>query len=324
VAAGAVVVYADVMNAAPGARRSRRARVFAATAALFTIAPCLAQLELQTTIELPDTRGRLDHLAFDPVDQRLFVAALGANTIEVIDVRNAKRVARWAGAKEPQGLAWSAAESRLLVADGAGDRVDAYSDGNVLGSVVGYSTSLGVIDTQALRVERRFALAGHPEAFELAVKSPAIFVNVPAAGHVAVVDRRSGEVTATWPVKPAARNFALALDEARSRLFVATREPPRLQVYDSATGRRVAELPLCGDADDLFFDAQHRDIYAVCGEGFVDVVRGEDADRYVRVQHLATSLGARTGLYVRELGTLFVAAPARSGTPASVHVYRVR
>jgi hypothetical protein len=42
------------------------------------------------------------------------------------------------------------------------------------------------------------------------------------------------------------------------------------------------------------------------------------------VQHLATSLGARTGLYVRELGTLFVAAPARSGTPASVHVYRVR
>jgi len=53
-------------------------------------------------------------------------------------------------------------------------------------------------------------------------------------------------------------------------------------------------------------------------------VREEDGDRYARVQHVATSPGARTGLYVRELGVLFVAAPARSGAAASIRVYRVR
>jgi len=303
----------------------------------------MAQLEPTATIELPDTHGRLDHLAFDASSGRLFVAALGAGTVDVVDVRGARRIARWSGVNEPQGLAWSAVDSRLFVASGGADRVDVFSEGDALGSVgglgdadnlrweagtgrlvVGFASSLGVIDAHDLRVVRRFALAGHPEAFELAVAGPAIFINVPAAGHVAVVDRRSGEVTATWPVRPAAKNFALAFDEARSRLFVATRQPPRLQVYDSGTGRRVAELPLCGDADDLFFDAQRRNVYAVCGEGFVDVVREEAADDYARVQHLATSPGARTGLYVRELGVLFVAAPARSGAPASIRVYRIR
>jgi hypothetical protein len=316
--------------------------VLVAAAALVSSAACLAQLELAATIELPETRGRLDHLAFDAANARLFVAALGADTIDVVDVRSARRVARWTGVKEPQGLAWSAAGSRLFVANGAADRVDAYSEGKPLGSiggladadnlrwepgsdrlVVGFASSLGFIDSRELRVVRRVVLAGHPEAFELAVGSPAIFVNVPSAGHVAVVDRRSGDVVATWPVQPAARNFALAFDEARSRLFVATRQPPRLQVYDSA-GRRVAELPLCGDADDLFFDAKRRSVYAVCGEGFVDVVGQHDADHYSRLQQLATSAGARTGLYVPELDTLFVAAPARSGAPATIRVYGVR
>ncbi len=324
------------------ARRSRWRRVLVAAAALIAAAPCIAQLALTATIELPDTRGRLDHLAFDPATARLFVAALGNDTIEVVDVRGARRVAQWKGVKAPPGLAWSAAESRLFVASGAGDRVDAFAEGRALASlgalgdadnlrldapggrlVVGFASSLAVIDARALRVERRIALAAHPEAFELAASGPAVYVNVPGAGHVAVVDRQSGEVTATWPVKPAARNFALALDEAHARVFVATRQPPRLQVYDSASGRRVAEMALCGDADDLFFDAQRGRIYAVCGEGFVDVVRQEDADHYARVQQVATAAGARTGLYVRELDTLFVAAPARSGAPASVRAYRV-
>jgi hypothetical protein len=47
----------------------------------------------------------------------------------------------------------------------------------------------------------------------------------------------------------------MALDETPQRLLVAKRAPAQLQVYDTATGRRMAEIPLCGAADDLFFDA---------------------------------------------------------------------
>ena len=53
----------------------------------------------------------------------------------------------------------------------------------------------------------------------------------------------------------------MALDEANHRLFVSTHEPPRLAVFDTASGRPVAELPCVQDADDLYYDAGRARIY---------------------------------------------------------------
>jgi chromate transporter len=44
-------------------------------------------LRLVQTIPLPGVQGRIDHLAVDVAGQRLFVAALGNNTVEVVDLR---------------------------------------------------------------------------------------------------------------------------------------------------------------------------------------------------------------------------------------------
>ena len=44
------------------------------------------------SIELPRVEGRIDHLAFEAAGQRLFVAALGNNTVEVLDVKAATHV----------------------------------------------------------------------------------------------------------------------------------------------------------------------------------------------------------------------------------------
>jgi hypothetical protein len=51
-------------------------------------------LQLESTIPLPDVKGRIDHLAFDIENQRLFVAALGNNTVQVIDIKSGKPVRR--------------------------------------------------------------------------------------------------------------------------------------------------------------------------------------------------------------------------------------
>jgi hypothetical protein len=147
---------------------------------------------------------------------------------------------------------------------------------------------------------------------------------VPSSKRVVVLDRQSGKITASWDVSPAARNFPMALDETKQRLLVATRQPARLQVYDTASGRRVADVPLCGDADDLFFDAERRQAYAVCGEGRVEVVRQSDPDHYEVIERIDTASGARTGLYVPALATLFVAAPSRLGRSAEIQIYRVK
>src|SRR5262249_53923896 len=77
-----------------------------------------APLKLVGRIELPDVQGRIDHLSIDPKGRRLFVAALGNDTVEVIDLAAAKRVQTIRGLAEPQGVLVVPELSRLFVASG--------------------------------------------------------------------------------------------------------------------------------------------------------------------------------------------------------------
>src|SRR5439155_13291713 len=63
-------------------------------------------------------------------------------------------------------------------------------------------------------------LAAHPESFQLETRGTRIFVNVPAARHVAVVDRTKHAVVATWGVAGADSDYPMALDESGRRLVV--------------------------------------------------------------------------------------------------------
>src|SRR5215831_9713207 len=49
-------------------------------------------LRLVQTIPLPHVEGRIDHMAVDVQGQRLFVAALGNNTLEIIDLKAGTRL----------------------------------------------------------------------------------------------------------------------------------------------------------------------------------------------------------------------------------------
>lgn len=75
-------------------------------------------LRLEKTIPMPDVQGRIDHMSFDAESGRLFVAALGNNTAEVIDIRQGKRVHSISGLHEPQGVLYLPGSSLLYVANG--------------------------------------------------------------------------------------------------------------------------------------------------------------------------------------------------------------
>ena len=164
----------------------------------------------------------------------------------------------------------------------------------------------------------------HKESFQLEREGDRIFVNVPDAGEIALVDRKTRSVVGAWRLDDAKANFPMALDERDHRLFVATRRPGALLVYDTGSGKRIARLPIAGDADDLFFDAARRRVYVVCGEGKIEVIEQRDADRYQAATSVPTARGARTGLYSPERSELFVAVPARSTNTAEIRVYRVQ
>jgi len=195
-------------------------------------------------------------------------------------------------------------------------------DGNRL--FLGFGEELATIDPATMSVLSRAKLPGHPEAFEPAAHGPEIYVNVPQAKSVVVIDRVSGKTIGSWSVRPYAGNFPIALDEASHRLFVGTRSPARLLSFDTNSGQRVLDTALCGDVDDLFLDLVHRRVYAICGEGFVDVLADRGDGQFKVVQHLASAAGARTGLFVPASDALYVAAPERGAKPARILKFRTR
>jgi hypothetical protein len=302
-------------------------------------------LQAVQTIPLPDVEGRIDHLAVDLQGQRLFVAALGNNTLEVLDLTAGTRLHTITGLHEPQGVVFLPESNTLVVTNGhtgtcelfdgttfqhrstitlASDADNIRYDVATHTLYVGYGAgALGLID--ATRAQRRgdIPLQGHPEAFQLEQAGPRIFVNVPSAHHIAVVDRAARAVITTWPLQDAAANFPMALDETHHRLFVGVRTPPLLLVLDTASGKEMARVPTVGDVDDLFYDAPHRRLYIAGGAGLLSMVAQEDADHYTPVATIPTASGARTALWVPELRRLYLAVPHRGTQGAEIRVYAV-
>lgn len=70
-------------------------------------------LVLRGSIALPGVKGRFDHFAVDPKGQRIFVAALGNDTVEVIDIAGQKKSEASVEYENQRALCFCRAEMRL-------------------------------------------------------------------------------------------------------------------------------------------------------------------------------------------------------------------
>jgi DNA-binding beta-propeller fold protein YncE len=318
----------------------------AAIALSFQAASDQAPATLVSTIELPRVEGRVDHLAVDASTQRLYVAALENNTVEVIDLKSGRHARSVPGFREPQGIAVVPDGKLVAVANGQGEGVQFIDAGDYrltravrLGNdsdnvrydlaakrlFVGFGGgALAAVSPADGKVLGEAKLAGHPESFQLERSGSRIFVNVPAADQIAVVDRATMKVVATWPVVSAKSNFPMALDEANHRTFVGCRRPAKVLVYDTTSGKELTSFDIVGDTDDLFYDAPRKRLYVTGGDGFLDAFQDQSANRFARIAHVATAAGARTSLFVAELNRLYLAVPHRGSQRAEIRVYEIR
>lgn len=299
-------------------------------------------LKLVATISLPDVQGRIDHLSTDLKGQRLFVAALGNNSLEVIDLKENKRVHSISGLAEPQGIAYIPSSNRLFVANGKdgsvrefdaaswkmiksisyGDDADNLRFDPGSGHIwVGYGGgALSEFDQDGAKLGE-IKVDAHPESFQLEKNGSRIFVNLPGARRIAVVDRKARSVLASWRTGGPLANYPMALDEQNHRLFVVTRLPARLIVLDTVDGKRVAGLSAIGDCDDVFYDAQRHRIYAIGGEGSIAVFQQRDLDHYDEIARIKTVSGARTGFFSADIDKLYVAVRKQGSQTAEIRVY---
>lgn len=302
-------------------------------------------LELVATIPLPDVSGRIDHLAYDAARQRLFVAALGNNTVEVLDTAKGQHLRSLPGFHEPQGVATIADLNAVAIANGdtgtlqlidaatfqtrwtvniGGDADNVRYDAAGKRIYVAAVGGLFAVDPASGSSMKQIAIDGHPESFQLETATARVYANLPGllSSQIVAGGRQSMSVAAVWPAG-CGGNYPMALDETTSRLFVGCRRPARLEAIDTRTGKVTATSEIVGDTDDLFYDAARKRVYVIGGEGFVDVVerQGDDLRRSSRV---ATRAGARTGLWVASLNRLYVAVPARGRDGAEVRVFQAK
>ena len=307
--------------------------------------PADPPLSLVKSIELPHVEGRIDHFAFDAPTGHVFVAALGNNTVEVLDTKAGLHLTSLAGFAEAQGIAVvpdarivAVANRRngqvmMLNADDfhrgptlqPGDNADNLRyDAAARRLYVGFgSGAIGAIDPQGARLTGQVGLPGHPESFQLERTGTRIFVNVPNASRVIAIDRSSMKVVAAWSVLTAGACFPMALDEANHRLFIGCRRPAKTLVFDTTTGRELTSFDIVGDTDDLFYDAARKRLYVTGGDGFVDTIEEQTPNGFVRIAHDATAAGARTALFVPEQRRLYLAVPHRDGQRAEIRVFDV-
>ncbi|HKQ14325.1 MAG TPA: hypothetical protein VJT80_12900 [Steroidobacteraceae bacterium] len=300
-------------------------------------------LVLEAKIPLGEVKGRIDHLAVDVAHRRLFIAELGNNTVGVVDIDARKVVRRLEGFDEPQGVAYFPQTDTLYVANGGDGELRAFRGAQLeavgklsLGGdadnvrvdrergriyVGAGSGNLTIVDAAAFKKVGQIDLQGHPESFQLEAGGSWIYVNVPDAREVAVVDRKTNKQIASWKTETLRSNYPMALDSTRNRVLVAFRQPAMLVSYHATSGAVLERTEICGDADDVFLDARRGYIYIACGQGVIDVLTAR-GDHAARVARIATRQGARTALFSPELDRLLVAARAASGEGASVWVFR--
>jgi len=307
-------------------------------------------LVLIAAMPLEHISGRFDH--FGSGNGMLFVSALGNNTEEVFDLAEGARTHTITGIKNPQGVAFSPEANKIFVASdegklyiydgssfklitsidfpGGADNLRYDSAAKRLYVACGddeKTSAIAMVDVMTnKRLDQEYKLGGEPESFQLEKSGPNIYVNLPDLKQIAVINRNTGEIT-KWPLT-LEENFPMALDEADHRLFIGTRVPARLAVFDTASGRMVAALPTVEDTDDLFYDSGHKRIYIPGGEGSMDVIQQDDADHYQLRAKIPTALGARTAGYFgkqrKGFDRFYLAVPAHSGQNAEIWVYTVR
>ena len=285
-------------------------------------------LQLVRTIGLPGVQGRIDHLAFDPKSNQLFIAEIANGTVDDVDLASGKLAGRISGLREPQSVVWLQRQNELAVAcgDGSvhfyrwsdrrevadislGDDADNVRMDNRNGDlVVGYgSGALAVIDPGAHRIIRQISLPAHPEAFELI--GARVFVNVPGARKILIADVDDGKVSGALNTGLLLKNYPMATNAAGSRIAVAYRLPGTVSVLEARSGATIFSAAACGDADDLYFHANQ--LVVICGSGAVELIDETDPHRKMTV---TTRQGARTGVLAGD--RLFVAVPRGQSTAA--------
>ena len=311
-------------------------------------------LRLLGRTDLVGYDGDFDHFGMDLKGNRLFLAGEDGGTLEVFDLRSGAHVKTVKGMETPHAIHYEPKTNRLIISN-SGDGLSKVLDGKsyaVLDTikiapgadVMSYDASLNRLwfvtggknattklpKTMVSQVDAATGKAVGEVTFDTDFtegiiaeqKGSRAFVNVAGKSEIAVLDKKTGKLLATWAVKEGQNNSQIDLDEANKRLFIITRKPFKLVVINTDTGASVASFDAPGRTNGMVFDKANRRIYAA-GDDYVGVFQQVDADHYTELARVPSEKGAKTAFLVPTLNRLFVAVGGSATAKAGLLRYEV-
>lgn len=311
-------------------------------------------LVLEQSISLPELHdGDFDHFVADVAGNRLFATAEENSKVLVFDLKTNKLAHTIDDLKAPHSMLYRADLKKLFVVDGDLGEVkiydtDSYKSAGSVKLREGADASsydpktkylyvvnggkdaklpnayITVVDTTTVKTVGEIKIDSNDvEGMALEKASPRMFVDIRGNNSVEVFDRDKRTLIATWSVaQDAKKPTAIALDEESHRLFVGTRDPAKLIVLDTESGKAVTSMAATAMVDDMTYDGGSKRVY-FAGTLFIDVFQQRDADHYDRIGHVPTSFRAKTAILIPELNRYYLAVPHHETQSAEVRVYKV-
>ena len=199
----------------------------------------------------------------------------GSGAIVIFDLKTYAVLGTLTTVPDTDGIIYDAAENKVLAVSG---------DGGVL------MTFRPDIDPINGKIDPPIELGGAPE-FLASDGSGKVYINLEDKDVVAVVDLNTSKVVARWPVAPGGHPVGMSMDPKAHRLFIGCRNPQKLVVMNSETGKIVADLPIGAGVDATKVDTGQA--FASCRDGSL-IVAEEKSGKYVIAQTVKTPPGART------------------------------
>lgn len=223
--------------------------------------------------EIADTTG-VHGLAVASELKRGFTSNGRENKAGIVDLETLKTVAKVDTGENPDGMLYEAGQQEVYMFNGRG-------------------RSVTVFDAKSGAIVATITLAGKPEFAAADPQAGHVFNNLEDKSEVAVIDTKTHQIAATWPIAPGEEASGMAIDVAHHRLFLGCHNK-LMVMMDSASGKVVATVPIGQGVDANAFDPQTQLAFASCGDGTVTVAKEESPDKLTVVQTLATRRGART------------------------------
>jgi len=274
--------------------------------------------------------GGYDYLAIDEANNHLFVSH--GTAFNVIDLATEQPIATIDGLKGVHGIAIVNDENKGFISDGKARAVVVVdlSSFKVLKTISlpaededgiiydpyskkvfcfnGDSKSTCVIDPKTLEVVKTIDLGGGPE-FAVSNGKGLVYNNIEDLSSLKVIDTKTMEVKATWPLSPCGGPTGIAMDKEHQRLFTGCRTNKGLSVVDAKTGKVITTLPIGAGVDAVIYDPSTKLIFVSNGDATTTIIKQESADKYTVVQTLATQPRAKTMALDTKTKKIYLSAP---------------